>query len=349
MKKELITFLQEKENPGDWVNIAEKFDVTGTKKQKSDYVRRLWKKIHKPYSESYIDLNGNQVSVAGFGKGFPKYVTVSDTRAITKEEVDRLEHKHNVLNPAAKQVKNYLRLEQLDPRLKQIVEDWERLSLQSTVKTNPKNVLVIGDIHEPFCKKGYLEFCKQQQVKYNCEKVVFIGDIIDNHAQSFHNTDPDGLSAKQELELAVKNLEKWYEAFPEADVCLGNHDRIVARKLFGVGVSQRWLKPLGEVLNTPNWNFVEQLLYNDVLYVHGEGGTALKKAQQEMCSVVQGHLHTEGYVQLLNGGSNFAMQVGCGIDFDSYAFAYAQRGKKPILSCGVVLDKSPIIIPFLND
>lgn len=264
MKKELTNFLQEKETPGNWYEIAQQFDVPGTKKQKSDYVRKLWKKIHSQ---------------------------------IIKSEYEN-------------------------------------------------NVLVIGDIHEPFAKPGYLQFCKEQQQRFNCKKIIFIGDLIDNHAQSFHNTDPDGLSAKQELELAVKNLEAWYKAFPEATVCLGNHDRIVARKLFGVGVSQRWMRPLGEVLNTPNWNFVEQYEYNNVLYVHGESGTALKKAQSEMCSVVQGHLHTEGYVQLLNGGKNFAMQVGCGIDFSSYAFAYAQRGKKPIISCGVVLNNSPIIIPF---
>lgn len=264
MNSDLTKFLQEKETPGNWLGIAEKFNIPGTKKQKSDYVRRLWKKISK--------------------------------------------------------------VSNLDPN----------------------NILVIGDIHEPFCKTGYLEFCKKQQIRFNCEKVVFIGDIIDNHAQSFHDTDPDGLSAKEELELAIERLSAWYKAFPEATVCIGNHDRIVARKLFKVGVSQRWIKPLGEVLNTPNWNFVEQLLYNNVLYIHGEGGTALKKAKEEMCSVVQGHSHSEGYVQLFNGGSNFAMQVGCGIDFDSYAFAYAQRGKKPILSCGVVINNSPIIIPF-ND
>lgn len=214
----------------------------------------------------------------------------------------------------------------------------------------PNNVLIIGDIHEPFSKEGYLEFCREQQARFRCGKVIFIGDIVDHHAQSFHNTDPDGLSAKEELVLATAKLQLWYKVFPRATVLLGNHDRIVARKLYSVGLSQRWLKPLGEVLNTPNWEFVEQHVQNNVLYVHGEQGNALKKAQQEFCSVVCGHSHSDGFVQLLNGGKNFAMQVGCGIDFNSYAFAYAQRGKKPIISCGVVLgennNNSPIIIPF---
>ena len=40
-------------------------------------------------------------------------------------------------------------------------------------------VLVIGDIHEPFCLDGYLENCKKQYKDFKCDKVVFIGDIID--------------------------------------------------------------------------------------------------------------------------------------------------------------------------
>ena len=37
-----------------------------------------------------------------------------------------------------------------------------------------ENVLIIGDLHEPFCLDGYLEFCKEQYVKHNCNRVIFI-------------------------------------------------------------------------------------------------------------------------------------------------------------------------------
>ena len=323
MIEDIITFLREKESAGDWLNIANTFHVQGTNKEKSDLVRRLWNKI-----QSQKQVNFVQVVNPDYKQ--PQVVTTT-TSTIPK---------------------TYLRIQQLDPRIGQMVDEWEATKVKPVIKNNngllnKDNVLVIGDLHEPFCKDGFLEFCKKQQLKFNCGTVVFIGDIVDHHAQSFHNTDPDGLSAKDELILACSKLQNWYKAFPEATVLLGNHDRIVARKLMSVGISQRWLKPLGDVLGTPNWKFVEQHVYNNVLYVHGESGTALKKAQNELCSVVQGHSHTEGYVQLINGGTNFAMQVGCGIDFESYAFAYAQRGKKPILSCGVVLNQSPIIIPFV--
>ena len=58
-----------------------------------------------------------------------------------------------------------------------------------------------------------------------------------------------------------------------------------------------------------------------------------------MMNTVQGHLHTQCYTQHFVGQNFkvFGMQVGCGIDHDSYAMAYAKRGKKPAIACGVVL------------
>ena len=97
-------------------------------------------------------------------------------------------------------------------------------------KHTTSNVLVIGDLHEPFCLEGYLEFCQEQYFKHNCNEVVFIGDIIDNHYSSYHETSADGMGGLDELELAISKIAKWRDAFPEATVLIGNHDRIIMRK-----------------------------------------------------------------------------------------------------------------------
>ena len=55
-------------------------------------------------------------------------------------------------------------------------------------KQEGSNILVIGDLHEPFCLDAYLDFCKEQYDKFNCNEVIFIGDIIDNHFSSYHET-----------------------------------------------------------------------------------------------------------------------------------------------------------------
>jgi predicted phosphodiesterase len=204
-------------------------------------------------------------------------------------------------------------------------------------------VLVIGDIHEPFCLDGYLQHCKNQYKEFNCNKVVFIGDIIDSHYSSFHSTDPDGMSAKDELNLSIKKLRKWHKAFPKATVIIGNHDRIVARKALANGISAKWIKEYKDVLEVPTWNFKTDETIDNVLYVHGEGATAFTKAKTLFQSVVAGHTHTKCYIEYMN--NIFGMQVGCGVDKDSYAMAYAKNYAPPQIACGVVLDgKLPILI-----
>ncbi len=216
----------------------------------------------------------------------------------------------------------------------------EQILLQNYRDNNMSRVLVIGDLHEPFCLDGYLKFCKQIYKEQNCNKVVFIGDVIDNHYSSYHETDADGMGGLDELEIAITKLSKWYNAFPNADVTIGNHDRIIMRKAQTSNIPSRWIKEYKDVLQTPNWNFIDRVVYDNVQYIHGEGGTAHAKCRADMMSTVQGHLHTQCYTQWFVGENFkvFGMQVGCGVNHDSYAMAYAKRGKKPAIGCGVVIN-----------
>lgn len=211
---------------------------------------------------------------------------------------------------------------------------------KETFKVKPeikdgKIVLVIGDLHAPFGLKGYLEFCKEQYIKYNCDEVVFIGDEIDYHATSFHTSDPNGYGAGHEFMLAKADIAKWYKAFPKATVIIGNHTRMVARKAQVGGIPSEWIKTYEEALGTPNWKFVIDYEIDGVMYYHGEGSTARTKAKTDGKSVVQGHRHSEFYCEYINNNM-FGMQIGTGIDKDAYAFAYGKAGKEPMLGCGVV-------------
>lgn len=206
------------------------------------------------------------------------------------------------------------------------------------INSRERRILVIGDIHAPFSLPQYLDFCKDMYARHNCNQVIFIGDIIDNHYASFHTTDPDGMGGGDELDLAIKHVKRWKKAFPVADVCIGNHDRIIMRKAFDSQIPSRWIKSYNEVLGT-KWNWVEQIVYDGVQYVHGEGGTARTKCKNDMMSTVQGHIHTQAYTEW-SVGKNFkifGMQVGCGIDSKSYAAAYAKNFKKQAIGCGVVI------------
>lgn len=235
--------------------------------------------------------------------------------------------------------------------MKNYYTKWNNHSYSTPYTGNKKNILVIGDLHMPFTHKQYLQFCRYQQEKYDCGTVIFIGDLLDNHFSSFHDTDPDGLSAGDEAILAKEQLKEWFFMFPKAIVCVGNHDLIIYRKMFSNGISRQYAQNWNQLFNAPkNWSFVDQIIINDILYKHGSS-KALKAMNDSRISIVQGHLHSEFYIQYSQSEKDmlFAMQCGCGIDEQSFAFGYAKNfGKKPVLGCGVILDsgKLPILIPM---
>ena len=114
---------------------------------------------------------------------------------------------------------------------------------------------------------------------------------------------------------------------------------MASRKAMTGGIPKQWIKSYNEVLNTPNWNWVESIVYDEVLFEHGEGGQARSKAKNNMMSSVCGHTHTEAYVQWFVGKKYrvFAMQTGVGVDHKSYAAAYAKNFKRQAIGCGVVI------------
>jgi len=196
----------------------------------------------------------------------------------------------------------------------------------------------------PFSRNGYINFCKAIYEKHGCNQVIFIGDLVDNHFSSFHDTDPDGHGAAEELKLAKQSIAEWYRIFPDAKVCIGNHDLIPIRKSFNAGLSKMWIKSISEVLETPNWQYAEEFIFDDILYTHGTGRKAVNRMLADTTSVVQGHYHSESYITYAVGRNKkmFAMQVGCGVDDKSYAMAYGKHFDKMHINCGVVLENGTL-------
>lgn len=206
------------------------------------------------------------------------------------------------------------------------------------------NVLVIGDTHIPFEVKGYLDFCKRIEKAFNCTRVVHIGDLVDNHAISYHEHDPNEKSPLDEMKEADKRLQKWFKAFPEVLLCRGNHDRMVDRKSKTVGLPTRVFKPFRDIWGLPKgWKDDFEFIIGGVKYVHGTGYSGnmahIQAAYDNRMSCVIGHLHSVSGIEYLANSKDiiFGMSVGCGIDRKAMAFEYGRDHKrKPILSCGVV-------------
>lgn len=220
-----------------------------------------------------------------------------------------------------------------------------------------RNKLVIGDTHEPFCLPGYLDFCKKVQKDYDCDdSPVHIGDEVDNHALSYHEKDANGVAIFTEMEQAVKNLRRWYRAFPQMTVLVGNHSALPFRKANTAGIPARWLKSYEQVWEAPaGWHWTLEAIIDDVLYEHGTGASgknaALTRAEKHRMRTVIGHTHTTAGAQFNASRKDliWGLNVGCGIDHKAYAFAYAkEQANKPIVGCGVVAEggKVPIFVPM---
>ena len=212
-------------------------------------------------------------------------------------------------------------------------------------------VLVIPDTHFPFQVDGYLDFLIDIYEKYNCNTVVHLGDLIDSHYSSYHESNPDMDGAGVELQKALDEVRKLSEAFPAMKVCIGNHDAIPARKAFTGGVSKRWVKSIDEILteegiDVSGWEFADEHIIDGVKYTHGTGRIAKTRMMQSGCSIIQGHYHGRSSVEWLDNRFNrtFAMQLGALIDDSNAAFAYAKNYADSHHNCGVVIDgKVPII------
>lgn len=206
------------------------------------------------------------------------------------------------------------------------------------------NVLVISDTHIPFEHKDYLSFCKDVYREHGCETVVHIGDLVDNHAISYHDHDPNGMSAGDEYALTLKKVRMWTAVFPRVKLCKGNHDLLLERRAMTHGLPRQMIKTFKEMWELPKgWSYEYSYTIDGVKYEHGLNRSGqyahIRAAQSNMQSTVMGHLHSNAGVGWSANDLKivFGMAVGSGIDRDTYAFAYGSSFvHKPIIGCGVV-------------
>lgn len=218
------------------------------------------------------------------------------------------------------------------------------------------NVLVISDMHIPYHHPDMLDFLKAVKRKYKPDKVICIGDEVDKHAMSFHDSDPDLPSAGDELQEAIKVLKEVYKIFPTVDLVDSNHGSMHYRKGKHHGIPRKYLKDYKEILEAPeewNWHNDLRVSCSDGSYVyfhHGLKKKGLPVAQQMGMSFVQGHFHTEYCIDYSSTPEKLIwnMTVGCLIDDDSLAFAYNKTTLgRPIIGLGVIIDGQPELVPMI--
>lgn len=213
-------------------------------------------------------------------------------------------------------------------------------------------ILTISDMHIPYHHKDAIGFLEQLRDKYKPTRIICLGDEVDQHALSYHDSDPDLMSAGDELKASLKTIKQLHKMFPEMDILDSNHGSLVYRKAKTHGIPKHYIKGYREVLEVGkgwNWHFdlTSQLPNGNMLYMHhGKISDSLRLSQQMGMCVIQGHFHEKFKVDYWANpnGLYWAMSVGCLIDDDSYAFNYNNVNiKRPIIGTGLVVDSVPIL------
>ncbi len=207
------------------------------------------------------------------------------------------------------------------------------------------NILALGCPHEPVAHPKFMEFCKDLQEEWKCNQVVIAGDLADFSAISFHASHPDCPGPKDEFDLTYAAIQKWYKAFPDAKICIGNHDARVIRLAESVNIPSKFIRNFNDIFNTPKWTWEYEFIIDKVYYFHGTGNggihPAYNVAKKMLMSVVMAHIHTAAGVKWLASPQRriFGMDLGCGIDDSAMQFAYGKHMKqRSILGAGVVLN-----------
>lgn len=231
---------------------------------------------------------------------------------------------------------------------------------ETSVPVVARRIMTIGDTHAPYVHPDALEFLKHMQASYQPDIVVHMGDEVDNHAISFHDSDPNLDSAGVELEKAKQWMEKLYEIFPNVLVCDSNHGSLVYRRAKAHGLPVQFIKKYRDILfpehSAPGWSWSEawvlQTPLGPVRFQHQVSGDFMLNAAHERSSLVLGHEHGRFEVQYAASSEAlyFGAYAGCLIDRKALAFEYGRlTRKKPILGCLVITEGCPALIPMLLD
>jgi hypothetical protein len=221
-----------------------------------------------------------------------------------------------------------------------------------------QTVIVLSDMHHPYSHPDTLPFLKALKRKYRPTDVVCIGDEVDFHDTSFHDSDPDLDSAGVELEKAIKGLKPIYKLFPKVTVVESNHGSMVLRKALVGKIPRKAIRSYNDILDAPKgwkWLFDFKLStpLGPVYFCHGKSGSAGRLARSYGMSCVQGHYHEKSQITYISTPHAllFDAHTGCLADDKSLALGYNKvNPNRPVVSLLVIENGIPHLVPMvLND
>lgn len=224
-----------------------------------------------------------------------------------------------------------------------------------------KSILVIPDLHCPVMHQDAFKFIKWAKHEFKPDKVICLGDELDYHCLSFHETEMEcPYNESQEFEEAKRYFSNMYDMFDNVDILESNHGSMVYRKAKSCRIPRQFLLTYDQVLGAPpgyKWhnNLVIQASNGEYInFEHGHRApnTSFKKSKDLAMSTVQGHHHSSFEILYWQNYQKkyFGMTAGCLIDDEKYAFLYNKTFiGRPMLGLGWIYEGIPHLIPMNCD
>jgi hypothetical protein len=227
-------------------------------------------------------------------------------------------------------------------------------------------ILIISDLQMPFEALKALEFCKYLKKHYRIpnENILNVGDEIDSYHGGRWPKDPNGtLTSSGEIAMVRQKIREWRAEFPHMKVCISNHGLRWVRKATAAEIPSEVLRSYQEIFEIPDtwkyqmeWRFTQSDLKAPFRMIHGMGYSGAAGAKNAAIdagmNTAIGHLASHPgvwYGSFLNGMKLWAMNTGCLIDRDAYAFEYGKEHRnQPGLGVGIVFNKGkmPLWYPY---
>lgn len=221
-------------------------------------------------------------------------------------------------------------------------------------------ILCVPDLHIPYEHPDALKFITAVKKEYEPNLIVNLGDMLDFHNISFHDSDPDLDNAGAELARAQKKIAEWEKVIPSQYIVGSNHGDLPLRKFVSSGLPRELLRSYNEIYKVSDkWKFIPDLTIEtgisglpDLYIAHSIKKNALQVAQQRGQRFICGHYHTSFEVRYAGNPNSLLWSVmsGCLIDKKSLAFNYDKLNlDRPVLGCTVILYGVPFIVPMILD
>ena len=239
------------------------------------------------------------------------------------------------------------------------------------VRLQNEVMLVISDLHAPYQHPDALAFLQALKDKYQPTRVLNVGDEVDYHSLSFHDSDPDLNSAGVELQRAREVLWELEAMFPQMDLVDSNHGSMAYRRAKAHGMPRHLIlgyrdaifgeqDKTGAIVRAngrgDGWTWhpefwTELPTGQQLLMVHGRSVSTRRNVEQVGgACFIQGHHHSTFEI-VYHGTSRalaWGMSVGCLIDDESLAFAYNRNSiKRPTIGCAIVINGQPKLLPMV--